>query len=104
MYKIVIIEDTVKGKVIGSGTVFVEKKFIHNCANVGHIEDIVVNSEYRGKSLGLRLINVLTQLGKASGCYKVILDCSDKNIPFYEKCGYKKVENEMVIRFDEGRM
>ncbi len=29
--------------------------------------------------------------------YKVILDCSDKNVPFYEKLNYKKVGNNMAI-------
>lgn len=26
----------------------------------------------------------------------VILDCSEKNVPFYEKCGFKQKEVEMA--------
>lgn len=31
-----------------------------------------------------------------AGCYKVILDCSEENVPFYEKCGLIKKEVQMV--------
>ena len=31
-----------------------------------------------------------------AGCYKVILDCSEENVPFYEKCGLTKKEVQMV--------
>lgn len=34
------------------------------------------------------------------GCYKIILDCSQKNIPFYEKCGFSHKEYEMVLYLD----
>lgn len=30
------------------------------------------------------------------GCYKVILDCSEDNVPFYQKCGLVKKEVQMV--------
>ncbi|PBK71491.1 hypothetical protein ARMSODRAFT_955267 [Armillaria solidipes] len=34
----------------------------------------------------------LTYISENSG-YKTILNCSDANIPFYQKCGYVKKEN-----------
>lgn len=34
MYYITVIEDVASGQVIGSGTLFIEQKFIHNCALV----------------------------------------------------------------------
>ena len=33
---------------------------------------------------------------REAGCYKVILDCSDSNVKFYEKCGFQKKEVQMV--------
>ena len=30
------------------------------------------------------------------GCYKVILDCNEDNVTFYEKCGLIKKEIQMV--------
>ena len=32
-----------EGKVIGCATLLIEPKFIHECSNVGHIEDVVID-------------------------------------------------------------
>ena len=52
MYRIVVIVDRKLGKVIGAGSVILERKFIHELGKVAHVEDIVVQSGYRGKNLG----------------------------------------------------
>ncbi|KAJ3574596.1 hypothetical protein NP233_g1664 [Leucocoprinus birnbaumii] len=94
-YTIVII-DKPTDQIIAVGSVFVEHKFLRGLGSVGHIEDIAVNPNVQGKKLGLRVIQALTGISEREGCYKTILNCSDKNIPFYEKCGYVKKENEMA--------
>lgn len=43
-----------------------------------------------------RLLAALTHAAKARGCYKVILDCSEANAAFYEKCGLVRKEVQMV--------
>ena len=62
----------------------------------------------QGRKLGLKIINTLEEIGRALGCYKIILDCSKENIressyrdegvvliirlsAFYEKCGRVKL-------------
>ncbi|KAI8803471.1 acyl-CoA N-acyltransferase [Cladochytrium replicatum] len=100
-YFIIVIEDTKKSKIAGAGTILVERKFVHNNGLVGHIEDIVTHKDYRGLNLGKLVIETLKYIGKMTGCYKIILDCSDKNIPFYEKCGFKQKEYEMVLYIPE---
>ena len=102
--RIVVILDIGQNRVIGAGTMFIEQKFVHECGRCGHIEDIVVDNTYRGKNLGLRLINVLRELASINGCYKVILDCSDSNVKFYEKCGFKVKERQMVIYFHQPKL
>jgi len=97
MYYVVVIEDVAKSKIIGTATLFVEKKFLHDAGKCGHIEDVVVDTTYRGKNLGKRVITQLEHLGKSLGCYKIILDCSEKNVTFYEKCGFKKKEVQMAL-------
>lgn len=82
--------------IIGCGTIIIEPKFIHNLSYVGHIEDIVIDNNYRGKGYGKILIDHLCDLGIMKGCYKIILDCSDENVLFYEKCGFKRKGNEMA--------
>lgn len=83
----------------GSITVFIEKKIIHGLGKVGHIEDVVCDKNIRGKGIGKKLIDFATNYCYKHGCYKVILDCADHNIGFYEKCGYQHKGSEMAIYF-----
>jgi len=62
---------------------------------VGHLEDIVVDSESREKGTGKSIVDSLVEIAKKKGCYKVILNCNNNNVPFYIKCGFKLTENEM---------
>jgi len=94
-HQIYVIEDINLGKIVASGTIFVEEKLIRNYGKVGHIEDIVVDSTYRGFGLGKLMIDHLTNLGTKLGCYKCILDCDDINLGFYEKCGYIRKGSQM---------
>ncbi|GAV49918.1 hypothetical protein ZYGR_0S00510 [Zygosaccharomyces rouxii] len=84
-------------KVAATGMMFIERKLIHECGLVGHIEDIAVSPHHQGKQLGRALIDHLTDLG-LKHCYKVILDCDDSNVKFYEKCGYSRAGVEMQHR------
>lgn len=97
---ICVIEDENNSeKIIATGCVFIEKKFLRNCGKVGHIEDVVVDANARGLQLGKRIIEFLTDHAHSMGCYKVILDCSVENRAFYEKCGFKQKEIQMVKYF-----
>ena len=85
--------------VIGVGTIMIEQKIIHNFSKVGHIEDIVIDSNYNGSGYGKQLIQFLTNFAKEKGCYKVILYCSEKVKGFYEKCGYIEKNISMGVYF-----
>ncbi len=94
-----MVEDTAKATLVGAGTLLVEFKFIHACSKVGHIEDVVVLPETRGKGLGLLVVNSLIEEAKKRRCYKVILDCDEKNVAFYERAGMERKECQMVKYF-----
>lgn len=94
-YYILVICDS-ESKVVGTGAVIVERKFIHNMGLVGHIEDIAVAKNQQGKKLGLRIIQALDYVAENVGCYKCILDCSEANEGFYVKCGFKRAGLEMA--------
>ncbi|MCL7046105.1 hypothetical protein MKW94_006945 [Papaver nudicaule] len=98
-HMIYVIEDEEKKKIIASGCLFIEKKFLRNCGKVGHIEDIVVDSEARGLKLGQKVVEFLSEKARSMGCYKVILDCDEKNVGFYEKCGFQQKGIEMALYF-----
>lgn len=87
-----------KDVVVATGMLLVERKIIHECGAVGHIEDISVAKSEQGKKLGISMIKHLSEVAKNAGCYKVILDCSPHNVGFYEKCGYKNDGSEMCLR------
>jgi len=53
---IVVLEEAATGRLVASGTIAIELKFVHSCGQVGHIEDIVCDAEYRGKQLGRRYV------------------------------------------------
>ncbi|XP_033104957.1 glucosamine 6-phosphate N-acetyltransferase-like [Anneissia japonica] len=90
-YYITVIEDISISKIVAAATLVVERKYIHACATRGMIEEVVVDSGYRGQQLGKLLMDTLTLLSKHTlGCYKTTLQCTEENIPFYEKFGFKK--------------
>jgi len=95
-YFTLVIVNRSTDKIVGVGALFVEKKFLRGLSIVGHIEDIAVDTKEQGKKVGLRIIQALVGISEGLGCYKTILNCSDKNVPFYEKCGFQKKENEMA--------
>lgn len=90
----------INDKIVGSTTILIEPKFIHDLSKIGHIEDVVVDSNYRSRGIGHLLIKKAIEFGKEMGCYKIILDCSEKNIGFYEKFGFVKKELQMALYLD----
>jgi glucosamine-phosphate N-acetyltransferase len=86
--------------VIATGSYVIEPKFIHNLGSVAHIEDIVVSHKYRGQGYGEILVTWLVNSIKINKkVYKIILDCSDNNVAFYTKCGFKKKDVGMSLYF-----
>jgi glucosamine-phosphate N-acetyltransferase len=94
----VIAVAVIDGIVVGSTTLLIETKFIHNGGKVGHIEDVVVNKEYQGKGIGEKIVKYVLKYAKDEDCYKTILDCVDEVKPFYEKLGF--IHNANALRFD----
>ena len=95
-YTIAVAE--IDGKIVGSTTLLIEQKFIHQGGLVGHIEDVVVDKNFQGQKIGEKIMTYLLEIAKNQGCYKTILDCTDDVKPFYEKLGFKQVASE--LRFD----
>jgi glucosamine-phosphate N-acetyltransferase len=91
--RIIVIRNTDQ-KIIGAGTIFKIDKLHNN--PIGQIEDVMISEQYRGKGLGKFIINNLTQIGLDDFlCYKVIVNCLDKNIGFYDKCDFETTGVQM---------
>lgn len=84
-------------QIVGTGSVLIENKLIHDMGRAGHIEDVVVDETFRGLGLAKMLMQRLIGYAKEHGCYKIILDASDLVMPFYEKLGFKRHANNMRL-------
>lgn len=88
-----------EGIIIASITLLFENKFIHNLSKVCHIEDVIVDKNYHKKGIGSKLINFSINKAKNEKCYKIILNCKDKLINFYNKFGFNNKNLEMSLYF-----
>ena len=87
-------------KIIAYGSILIDFKFHRNCRNVGHIEDIVVDKNERGRGISKILFQKLIEYSKEMNCYKLILNCKDEYINFYKKFNFEKDGNNMVLYFN----
>jgi glucosamine-phosphate N-acetyltransferase len=85
-------------EIIGSITIIIEQKFIHNGGKVCHIEDVVIRKGFENLGIGSILIEKALELAVQDKCYKVILNCSRYNSSFYEKFGFYK--HDIGMRYD----
>lgn len=81
--------------IVGVGTLYMMDKLLRGGSTVGQIEDVVVDPACRGLHIGKAIIDKLVHEANKFDCYKVVLNCSDENVLFYEKCGFHKHEQQM---------
>jgi glucosamine-phosphate N-acetyltransferase len=86
-------------RILATGCLFVESKFLRGCGKVGHVEDVVVDDATRGRGLGLRVVRRLVEIAREAGCYKVILDCTPELRAYYAKCGFVEKGVQMAVYF-----
>ena len=86
--------------IIASGTIIIEPKIIRNGKSVGHIEDIVVRQNFRGKGISQQILYILKQTALKQNCYKVILDCSEEVKNVYIKNGFQIKGYQMAEYFE----
>ena len=82
-------------KIVASGSVLIEHKFRRGLSRIAHIEEIVVDTNYRGKGLARKILEHLISVSKDNNVYKIILDCDDDLVQFYEKIGFERKGTEM---------
>lgn len=85
---------TIDDKIVSTASVIFEKKLRYKrlCC---HIEDVGVDRDYRKKGYGKMIVEHCILIAKTKDCYKVKLNCSDKNVKFYEKLGFICSSNGM---------
>jgi len=83
------------GEIVGSTTVLIEQKFIHNGERVAHHEDTATKKGYEGLGIATAVVGRAFRFARQMKCYKVIGECTEENVPFWEKFGYKKYHISM---------
>lgn len=73
---------------LGSATVIIEPKVIHDGASVAHIEDIVVDRSERGKGIAKMMVRHVIDFAREKGCYKALLHCAPQLETFYSSLGF----------------
>jgi len=96
-HMIYVIEDLENKIIIGTITILIEKKIIHNLGIVLHIEDLVIHKDYRKRGLANKLLELVKGISKEYKVYKIILDCSNDLEFFYSKNGFEKKNIQMAI-------
>lgn len=88
-----------EGKIIASVSLLLEQKVIHECGIVGHLEDVVVDRDYRKYGMGKFIIERIIKIARERGCYKLIGDCKSELLGFYEKNGFESKCVQISIYF-----
>ena len=96
-HHIYVIYDNDTNETIGSITLIIEQKIIHNFGFVCHIEDVIVRNKYHNKGVGTKLLNIAKEVALQHKCYKIILNCDNNLKNFYVKNNYFESSCEMRI-------
>ena len=78
-------------KVIGFGSLTVNNNLWQE-GYLAHVDELVVDVDYRGRGIGTQLIEHLIQLAKQRGCRRVELDTAfhrNEAHEFYERQGFE---------------
>ena len=75
--------------IIGSITVIYEQKFINNCALYAHIEDLIVDENFRNNKIGSKLLNYVKKKAFEKNCFKCTLVCNKDVSNFYFKNNFE---------------
>lgn len=71
---------------IAFGTVFINTNI--RGGSIAFIEDVVVRKEQRRSGVGKALVDYLSSISRECGCYKIVLQCKEGRLAFYEKCEF----------------
>jgi ribosomal protein S18 acetylase RimI-like enzyme len=83
---------TDNGKLIGYCSLSI-KNSLWMSANLGNVDELVVDSEYRNQGIGKMLMNEIEKIAKNHDCKRLELDSAfhrTKAHEFYEKLGFEK--------------
>ncbi len=84
-------------KVVGTGSLILDRKFINNCGLVGRIEDLSTRKGYENEGVSKSIMSELINLAHSKGCYKITANCSKNLKFFFEDLGFTENGSEMKM-------
>jgi glucosamine-phosphate N-acetyltransferase len=86
--------------IIGTGTLLIERKMTYGGCSMGHIENILIDKNYRSNCYGEKIVKELLEIANKKKCYRVDLNCSSELERFYSKNNLEKKHICMNIYFN----
>ncbi|KAF2425516.1 putative glucosamine 6-phosphate acetyltransferase, partial [Tothia fuscella] len=99
----ILVVVNLEDKIVASGTCLLERKFIHNMGVVGHVEDLAVARDQKGKKMGLRVLEALVHIASCNGAYKTMVNCTEANEAFHAQTGFVREGSQMVLHHSARR-
>ena len=98
MHYIYVAANQSNDKILGTGTLGVEQKFIRNCALKGRVEDLISDeTDFAKRSdIDQKIMEHILNKAKEIGCYKMSLESTEQHLGFYENLGFA-VDKELEM-------
>lgn len=90
------------GKIVSSCTCIIVPNMTHGPRPYAFVENVVTDSEYRGRGLATACLEKAKEIAKAENCYRLILMTGsklDSTLNFYRKAGYDDKEKTGFIQY-----
>ncbi|MCV6631509.1 MAG: GNAT family N-acetyltransferase [Flavobacteriaceae bacterium] len=92
---------TVNSEIVGMALIY--PRYSTWKGSIFHLEDLIVNQEYRGKGIGNALLNTVVRYAAERGAQRLnweVLDWNEGAIRFYERKGAKVFRDWDVVQLD----
>jgi GNAT superfamily N-acetyltransferase len=81
-----------EGRIVGFASLTIKNNLWQE-GNLGHVDELIVEMNYRGRGIGMLLLNRIIDLAKEQQCRRIELDSSFERSDahdFYESHGFEK--------------
>lgn len=90
------------GKIVSTCTCIIVPNMTHGPRPYAFVENVVTDSEYRGRGLATACLERAKEIAKTENCYRLILMTGsklDSTLNFYRKAGYDDKEKTWFIQY-----
>ena len=97
-YRILVAEEG--DRIVSTARAIITWKLSRGGVKAGRISDVATHPNWEGQGIGSQLVTRLIELGRTEGCYRLGLQCSEKNVDWYKRFGFRR--HDVSMRLDLG--